>query len=120
MIYIDTSDVQSVSVSLMDRSTVIFQCTFIHGSDALGCKVVLVSNNPGVDNKSVNISRNNYKSAQKTVILTQPFSCYSRMFAFDIEFNGTISNLTIEGQMSTPLSNSCSSTSFHHRVTILL
>ena len=80
----------------MDKSTVTFQCTFIHGSDSLGCKVVLVSDKPRIDNKTVNISRN-YKPAQKTVNSTQPFSCYSRMFAFDIEFNGTIGDLTIEG-----------------------
>ena len=98
---------QSVSVVFVDKSTVTFQCTFIHGSDALGCKVVLVSDNPEVDNETVNISRN-YKSAQKAVNLTKPYSCYSRMFAFDIEFNGTSGDLTIEGQISTPLSSSCS------------
>ena len=107
ILYIATSDVQSVSVTLVDESTTTFHCIFIHGSDALGCKVVLVSDNPGINSETMNISRN-YKSAQKTVNITQPLSCYSRMFAFDIEFNGTISNLTIEGQISTPLSSSCS------------
>ena len=36
-----TSDIQAVSASVVDESTIDIQCWFIHGSDALGCKMVL-------------------------------------------------------------------------------
>ena len=41
--YVVTSDVQAVNATVVGESTIDIQCWFIHGSDALGCKVVLVS-----------------------------------------------------------------------------
>ena len=93
-----TSDVQIVNATVVGESTVDIQCWFIHGSDALGCKVVLVSDYPGVNNETINISRNSI-SAFGTIILTQPVSCYSKVVACDIEDNTTISDLTIEGKV---------------------
>ena len=46
----DTSDVQAVNASVVSESTIDIQCWFIHGSDALGCKVVLISDCPNVNN----------------------------------------------------------------------
>ena len=37
------SDIQAVNATVVGESTIDIQCWFIHGSDALGCKVVLVS-----------------------------------------------------------------------------
>ena len=43
-VILDSTDVQSVNTTVVDESAVIdIQCLFIHGSGALGCKVVLVS-----------------------------------------------------------------------------
>ena len=92
----------------MGESTIIdIQCWFIHGSDALGCKVVLVSDHPGVHNETMNITRNNIMSASGTFNSTQPVYCYNRVFAFDIEINNTLSNVVIEGKFQpTVITNS--------------
>ena len=70
----------------MSESTIDIQCWFIHGSDVLGCKVVLVSDYRGVNNETMNITRktNNIMSVFGTFNLTQPVSCYNRVLAFDI------------------------------------
>ena len=102
-----TSDVQTVNATVMGESAIDIQCWFIHGSDALGCKVVLVSYHPGVHNETMNITRNNIMSASGTFNSTQPVSCYNRVFAFDIEINNTLSNVDIEGKFqSTATTNS--------------
>ena len=80
----------------MGESTIDIQCWFIHGSDALGCKVVLVSDCPNISDVHVNLSRSNM-SASGQLDLIHNISCYLRMFAFDIDVNNTISSLTIEG-----------------------
>ena len=46
----------------MGESTIDIQCWFIHGSDALGYKVVLVSDCPNISDVHVNLSRS-YMSA---------------------------------------------------------
>ena len=92
----------SVPQSWMSHSIDI-ECHFIHGSDALGCKVVLVSDYQLINDETMNISRNeNIMSAQRMSSLTELSSCYSRVFAFDIEVNGTISNLAIEAEKFSP------------------
>ena len=83
----------------MGESTIDIQCWFIHGSDALGCKVVLVSDCPNISDVHVNLSRS-YMSASGQLSLTHNISCYQRVFAFDIDVNNTISNLAIEGSNS--------------------
>ena len=97
--YLDTSDVQAVRATVVGESTIDIQCWFIHGSDALGCKVVLVSDHTGINNETISISRNNIISAFGTINLTQPVSCYSKVIAFDIESDDTFSSLTIEGKV---------------------
>ena len=100
-IHVVTSDVQSVSATVVDESTIAIQCLFIHGSDALGCKVVLVSNCSNISDVYANISRNNnvIMSASGKLSLAHNISCYYQVFAFDIDINNTISNLTIEGRI---------------------
>ena len=95
-----TSDVQAVNATAVGESTMIIQCWFIRGSDALGCKVVLVSDYRGVNNEIMNITRktNNIMSVFGTFNLTQPVSCYNRVLPFDIEISNTLSNVTIEGK----------------------
>ena len=57
MIIIVTSDVQAVNITVVDESIVAVQCLFIHGSDALGCSVVLVSKCQNVRDVQTNLSR---------------------------------------------------------------
>ena len=96
--YLVTSDVQSVSASVVGESTIDIQCWFIHGSDALGCKVVLVSDCPSISDVHANLSRSDM-SASGQLSLTYNISCYHRVFAFNIDVNNTISTLTIEGMI---------------------
>ena len=95
MIIIVTADVKAVSAIVVGESTIDIQCWFIHGSDALGCKVVLVSDCPNISDVHANLSRSDM-SAIGQLTLTYIF-CYHRVFAFDIDVNNTISNLTVEG-----------------------
>ena len=96
--YLVTSDVQAVSATVVGESTIDIQCWFIHGSDALGCKVVLVSDCPNVSDVHANLSRSDM-SASGQLSLTHNISCYHRVFAFNIDVNNTISYLTIEGMI---------------------
>lgn len=102
---LDSTDVQSVNITVVDESAIVdIQCLFIHGSDALGCKVVLVSE---YQDEVVIIKRNDTMSASWTYTLTHPVSCYSRVFAFDNEANDTFSTLSIEGNFQ-PRNTLCS------------
>ena len=58
IMFIVTSDAQAVNVTVVDVSAIDIQCWFIHGSDALGCKVVLVSDYSNINNAQVHLSRN--------------------------------------------------------------
>ena len=91
ILLIVTSDVHYVNASVMGESTIDIQCLFIHGSDALGCKVVLVSDCPNISNVHANLSRSNM-SATGQLTLTHNISCYHRVYAFDIDVNNSISN----------------------------
>ena len=102
VVILDSTDVQSVNTTVTGGFTIDIQCWFIHGSDARGCKVVLVSE---YKDEVVIIERNNDNviSASGTFNLTYPVSCYSRMLAFDVEHNNTLSNLSIEGKIQPTL-----------------
>ena len=52
-----TSDIQAVSATVVGESTIDIQCWFIHGSDTLGCKVVLISDCQNISDVHVNLSR---------------------------------------------------------------
>ena len=98
--YSVTSDVQAISATAVGESTIDIQCWFIHGSDALGCKIVLVSDCPSVDDEYTILSRSDM-SASGQLTLTHNISCYHRVYAYGIDVNNTLSNLTIEGNIKT-------------------
>ena len=84
----------------MSLLLILIRCWFIHGSDALGYKVVLVSDCPNVSDFKLEASLlRSDTSASGQLSLTHNISCYHRVLAFDIEsdVNNTISSLTIEG-----------------------
>ena len=89
---------KAVNAVVTGESTIDIQCWFIHGSDTLGCFVVLVSDHPGVNNETMNMSRS-AMLASGTFNLIQPSSCYTRIFASDIEANRRLSDLYIEGNV---------------------
>ena len=102
--YSVTSDVQAISATAVGESTIDIQCWFIHGSDALGCKIVLVSDYPSVNNEQTMLLRSN-TSASGRLNLTHKVFCYHRVFAFDIDVNNTLSNLTIEENLNSTMAD---------------
>ena len=68
-------------------------CHFINGSDAQGCKVVIVSDHPSLNNITTMLIRSNESDliASGQLTLTYHIDCYHHVLAFDIEANGTIS-----------------------------
>ena len=101
--YLVTSDVQAVNATAVGESTIDIQCWFIHGSDALGCKVVLVSDCPNISDVHANLSRSNMSASGQL----NNIACYQRVFAFYIDVNNTISNLTIEGNITAKVMAEC-------------
>ena len=81
-----------------DNHQVRVECEFIYGSDADGCVVVLVSGGE-VDNTTLNIAiEDNINSIAVTELeLPSPLHCYSRVYALDIESDGTIGSLLVPG-----------------------
>ena len=72
----------------MGESTIDIQCLFIHGSDAVGCKVVLVSDHPGVNNETETlIRRSTSEYALGYLELMQKIGCYQRVIAYAIDMN---------------------------------
>ena len=77
------------------------ECHFINGSDAQGCKVVVVSDHSSVGNITAMLIRYNESDTTVSghVSLTYHIDCYHRVLAFDIEGNGTISSLATRGEI---------------------
>ena len=71
------------------------ECYFLNGSDAQGCKVVVVSDHSSVGNITAMLIRHNVSDSTVSgqVNLTYHIDCYHHVLAFDIEANGTISSL---------------------------
>ena len=82
------------------------ECHFINGSDALGCKVVVVSVHSSVGNITTMLIRHNINESDSTasgqVSLTYQIDCYHHVLAFDIEANGTISSLASNERIIQP------------------
>ena len=73
--YLVTSDVQAVSATVVGESTIDIQCWFIHGSDALGCKVVLVSDCPNVSDVHANLSRSDMSASGQLTTFPAIIEC---------------------------------------------
>ena len=81
----------------MGESTIDIQCLFIHGSDAVGCEVVLVSDHPGVNNETETLlKKNTSSSAFGQLNLTLKAACYHRVLAYTFDVNYTTNNFYIE------------------------
>ena len=94
-----TLDVQAVQATVIDKSAIEVQCLFIPGSDALGCHVVFESECSPVVDPYVNISRSTDTPVSKMLIIHQEVSCFQHVFAYDIDANDTISNLSVIGRV---------------------
>ena len=83
------SDLQNVTLMAVGEATVDIQCLFISGSDAVGCKVVVVSDHQSINNETANLTRNN-TSAYGQLILTHKAFCYHRVVAYTITIDHQI------------------------------
>ena len=90
----------------MGESTIDIQCLFIHGSDAVGCKVVLVSDHPGVNNETETFLKNN-SSAFGQLKLTHQVGCYQRVLACTINVDNSMSNFIITKMLNFGTNTSC-------------
>ena len=95
-LYIDTTDVQMIrAVPLEDSNAFMLQCNFINGSDAQGCMVVVVGQ---FGNTTRNLTRNSTHVHVTGIInITHPLSCFSEVFGFDIELDGSVGTLAVPG-----------------------
>ena len=78
-------------------------CLFINGSDAHGCQVVLVSEHAVVENVTKDFARSNTPYnlfIQEKLNISNSVLCYQEVLGFDIEINYTISDLAIEGNLT--------------------
>ena len=64
----------------------------------MGCKITLVSECPGVADKSAS-------TIGRLSLTTHNISCYLRVLAYDIDVNNTISNISIHGRVRQMASN---------------
>ena len=78
------------------------ECSFIDGSDAQGCKVVVASDHSSVDNITAMLIRHNESDTTDSgqVNLTYHIDCYHHVLAFDIETNGTLQKLASDSHYS--------------------
>ena len=85
--------VRVIAMESIDKIRI--QCNFIIGSDARGCKVVLVGE---LSNTIVNLIRkNNITEVFTSYTLPYPVSCYYEVFVFDIEADGSTGTLPVPG-----------------------
>ena len=104
------------------------ECYFITGSDAQGCKVVVVSDYPSVGNITAMLIRHNESDSTVSgqVKLTYHIDCYHHVLAFDIEANGTISSLATRREIDKSSEPQCAMTTTtgvsvsHYLIIILL
>ena len=99
LLFIDTTDVQGATTTLArETNKVVLQCTFAIGSDAQGCMIVLMGE---VGNVTKILKRSNAdEQVDETLIIPRPLHCYTGLFAYDIESDGTIGTLGVPGEIT--------------------
>lgn len=103
MVVTDTTDVQSVSAAPHDTSNaIILQCSFITGSDARGCLIVLLGES---QNSTINMTREGLCAFGTINVLSN----ISEVIAFVVESDGSVGDVAIAGviQMNVTMMSSC-------------
>ena len=99
---------QSVTATILENENAfviysfVVQCDFITGSNAQGCKVVLVGE---LRNTTANLTRNN--SCVTLTVNTTQQQCYNNVFGFDIESDGSVGTLAVSGVIIRNVSITC-------------
>ena len=88
-----TTDVQSVTANREENNTFSIQCSYITGSDALGCVYTLVSKIEKINNITGIINR----TSLGVLIDIPDAGCYEIILAYDWESDNTTGTLPIRG-----------------------
>ena len=97
LIHIDTTDVQTITVLVQkDSRRFTLQCSFMDDSNAQGCMVVLVSSF-GMEKR--NLTRSGTQSVEAVNVM-YPLSCYSWVYGYDIESDGSLGTLAVPGTIA--------------------
>ncbi len=91
-----TTDVEQVSLCLVENCTYSIQCSYISGSNARGCVFILVSGVEGVINITGIINR---ISSEGVRIEVPNISSYREVLAFDLENDNTTGTLPVRGSI---------------------
>ena len=95
----------------VDEYTLDVRCSFIPGSDAIGCHVVLDSNHSNAERENATLKRKPHAQyASGRLNLTHKTHCYNRVFAFNIDSSNSTSNFSIEGELPQKSNLTCSGT----------
>ena len=78
-------------------------CHFLAGSDALGCMVILIgqlsNHTMKLMKKSADSNITEHTEELKLKDNSLSFSCYNRVVAFDIEYDGSVGTLPVPGYL---------------------
>lgn len=86
---------------MLEKGTLNIECHFISGTNAEGCMVVLVSNFIEVNNISKTFYRRNSELISSGKLnLNESNFCYHQVFGYDVESNGSISDLALPGNLT--------------------
>ena len=84
-----TTDVQSVTISRDQGDIYSIQCSYVTGSDAIGCVYILVSNKTNVNNFTGTLERT------RMLVEISNIGCYLEVLAYDLERDNTTGTLPI-------------------------
>ena len=98
--HVVTSEVEAVIVTPVDEYALDARCSFIPGSDTIGCHIVLDSDHSNVERENATLKRKPHALyASGRLNLTHKTHCYDRVLAFNIDSNNSTSNFSIEGEL---------------------
>ena len=96
------------AVPVEDANAFMVQCSFVAGSNAQGCSVVLIGE---FGNITGNLTKDSMCLTQTELLnVTHPPSNYYEVFGFDIESDGSVETLAVPGEISWNVSEMCMST----------
>ena len=104
----------------VDEYTLDVQCSFIPGSDAIGCQIVLDSDHSNIERENATLKRKPHTLyASGRINLTHKAHRYVRLFAFNIDANNSTSNFSIEKELLQNANFTCSGNKINTVVTNL-
>ena len=76
----------------------VVRCTFVNSSEAMGCRILLLGT---FDNTTATLTKDGTNSAEAVINTSYPVSCYTDVFGYDIESDGSIGTLAVPGLLMT-------------------